>query len=213
MDCATFEDRLTELLAGEIAEQERAARLWQLREHALGCSTCAGSSDLLELMELPAVERDLVEEPGEDYWRGFGPRLERRLEAEPHRRRITLAWGVAAAALLLALAGPWIVTRLTRDPLDAPSPVAVAPDLPVAESQLPEELVEIIERASSEALDDLSLAAGPWDDGLADPFAEPAAAIFGEGSLFPDPEELDPVARRKLLDWLEEQGALGGGVS
>ena len=65
MDCARFAHRLSELLAGEWSESERARRIAELSGHARGCEECGGIGDLLDLLDQPPGERDLAAEPPE----------------------------------------------------------------------------------------------------------------------------------------------------
>ena len=206
MNCAEFEHRLAELMAGE-----GAAGLEELRGHARACGACAVSADLLDWAALPVGERDIAEDPGPEYWAGFNERVRSSLDVRARGSRPVLWWGAAAAALLLLIAGPWIWRQVGVRPADIDETVAgltVEPPGPPATpetSEMPEELVEML---ASPLADELVLGM-PWAAAL----AQDDEPLLGDpvgrgGGLFPDAAGLDDKARRELLEWLRDQ-ALG----
>ena len=110
MDCATFENRLTRLLAGELEPGAARAALAELEEHVRACPDCESAAGLVELAALPPAERDPVEEPPEGYWDGFDASVANRLQRSRSGRPGTW-WRplAAAAAIVLALAAGWIL--------------------------------------------------------------------------------------------------------
>jgi len=178
MNCATFEHDVAELMGDGVAEAAREAHLERLQAHAIGCDACSGTRDLLDLLSRPAGRRDLVDDPGPDYWSEFNGRLADRIAADesapanPGPRWIA----VAAAVVVVVLGGSWLLLR---------SPVAVdAPGAaPVFEAAL--------EQATPEALDDLA----DW-----------GGARVASGP-YPDVSDLDEQAQRELLAWLRSQSS------
>ncbi len=197
MNCAEFENALARLMGDETPGAERSAGLSALRQHARRCRECAGSDELLEWLELPAVERDLADTPGEAYWSSFDERLRRRLDGE-RRCGTRAAWRIGvAAALALLLAGSWLYRQLTPEtPRESPAErlVQVAPE--PGPPALPDELSEMLDNAPVEELATVI----PWD-------------TPSRGELFPDAADLDDEARRELLQWLNDQSARARGVS
>jgi hypothetical protein len=202
MNCAEFEQGLARLMGEEAEGGVRARLLIELRGHAGACTDCRGSGDLLEILALPAGERELADDPGEPYWSSFEWRLKPRLKAAPARSGGAW-WLVAAAVVVLSLVGAWILLQ----PGEAPTTpiVADAGTGPTATEAVPEEfppsLVRSLDQASAAeveeqlaALEDLG--AG-WGGGLAEPG-------WGE-ALFPETERLDTETKERLLEWLREQ--------
>ena len=197
MNCAEFENELARLMGDETRGAERSAGLSALRQHARRCRDCAGSDELLEWLELPSVERDVADAPGEAYWSSFDERLRRRLEGE-RRRRTPVAWGIGvAAALALLLAGSWLYRQLPPEtPHESPAERLAQVSPESGPPALPDELSEMLDNAPVEDLATVI----PWD-------------TPGGGELFPDATDLDDEARRELLQWLNDQSARARGVS
>ena len=198
MRCAGFEHGLVEFLEGPPDRDETEALLKELRAHADACPDCAGSTDLLRVLELPRGERDPVPDPGQAYWDDFDRRLRDRLQgssatAFSQRRR----WLSIAAAVVFLVVGGWVSWRLV--PGEAPPAAAVKDALP----QLLER--SLAEAGPEEAMGHLDDLAGwtAWEADSANGRAEPGA--WGEGGLFPDVSDLDADARQELLLWLRGQ--------
>lgn len=216
MSCADFESRLAEILAGESAEATRHETLLALRAHAEDCPECAGCLDLIDLAQLPAGDRDLVDvaAPAE-YWSTFNQRVRRRIAGSSHRPGHRAVWGAAAAILIVTAAGlglyswaPWSAER--RSP-GVQGPIVAQGDRPAPpDAELPGPLDDLLSRVPPEqALAELELIGGideswtdDWDAGATtDEGTTPAAAAWP----FPDTDSLDDDARKRLLEWLLEQ--------
>jgi len=197
MNCADFERRLVELIAGEsVAEADE--RLRRLREHSRDCDDCRDSDDLLLWLELPREQRDPAEAPVPEYWQDFNRRLDDRMEREDAPRRLRAGWWVAAAAaLVLVLVGPRF---FGPDPGDPESPPILVDSGAEIDRPMPEALVELLAGTSN---DDL-LQGIPWSVGSPSG-DEPALGEPVEGragGLLPDAAGLDDEGQRQLLEWL-----------
>jgi len=186
--CTEFDRDLIRLAAGEIAPAGRVAAVTALRNHALCCSECGGTRDLLELLALPGGEREIAPAPDESYWTDFDRRLRGRLEREDAGTR-PRAWRrptVAAALVGFLLVAAWLVARQSRQ--------ASEPD---AAAGMPQALVAGLLEADPESLAaELGDLAG-W--GGVGPEDEPEAAEW-----LPDLGTLEPETRRALLLWLRQ---------
>jgi hypothetical protein len=198
MDCPRFEAELVKLLADGASAPDRDARIDRLRAHAKACDECRGSIALVEWSTLPAGARDGFDPPGDDYWASFDARLRERIERRSGRRRRGV-WTIVAAAALAGVA--LLVVR---------SPSAVAPT-GIASTD-PATVVD--------AVDDPTRIAGADDDleallGTLDRWYGFDPELAGTGLRGPDREEgllpstadLDPKARRDLIEWLRREEA------
>jgi hypothetical protein len=189
MDCATFENRLAELLSSGVEGAERDGGVRELLDHAAACPPCRGCAALLELLEGPREGRDPFPDPGPRYWESFEARLQERLAA-PARSPAVLRRAAVAAAVVVALAGVWLGLRQRVEPA---APVAQGGERSPSElpplAEVPSGVPPEDASAQLDALTGWSLAADP-DDGL-----------------FPDVSELDREAGRALLAWLREQSS------
>ena len=197
MDCATFENRLTELLEGRQEGEERRRRLDELRRHAARCVTCGGSEELLQLLALPPGERDLATDPGPEYWTDFDRRLRERIEATPRAVSTRSRWaGLVAATIVLALAAAWLLSGTGGDgPTESPAIVDLVEEDPIdaGKTELLQPLLGSLDRATAaEVTAQL--------DALDDP-------VWEGGGPFPDLTDLDADARQELLGWLREQSS------
>jgi hypothetical protein len=209
MDCAGFERVLEQVISGELPPGARDDRLRELREHAHDCAGCAGTRDLLEWLEMPEAERDAARDPGEAYWSSFNERVRRRVEVEPVHAspvaRVWVRWAGVTAALLLAAVALWLVLPLpSTPPVETVEGAPGGADDPTAVAlELPEPLVELIEKDPT-----LLGEFGPGavgDEGW-------AGAVDESGWIYPDTEDLDPAARRELLEWLRDRTPESAGV-
>lgn len=210
MNCTKFEQGLARLMAAEeTTGVERQRLLEQLTEHAVACADCRDSADLVGLLADGAGEREIVDDPGDEYWTGFEARLRPRLVQPPERSRGRW-WAVAAAALFLAVVAGWLL----RGSGDArPAPVAerepIRSEDDATPGAFPPSLVRSLDQASPAEVEDQLAALEAWGPGWGDPGApiedtSSDPALSG-GSLFPEVDELDAETRRRLLDWLRDQ--------
>lgn len=145
MDCAAFENRLTEWLAGDADPATGLAALDELKRHAASCPHCAGAVHLVELATLPVAERDPVGDPPTGYWEGFNASVERRIDTRPVTRGNPKTRTLAAAAMiLLALAAGWFLRG--RFPSGPEKPAEVA------QQEAWNSLEEVIREATPEEL-------------------------------------------------------------
>jgi len=107
MNCASFENRLTEMLDGQTDD----AALDELRRHVEECPACNGAATLVELAALPARERDPLDAPPQGYWDGFNASVAQRLDQGLADRRPAANWRryAAAAALVVVLFAGWFL--------------------------------------------------------------------------------------------------------
>jgi len=186
-DCAAFERELAALAAGEIAGVDRQRVSERLRAHGSRCELCAGAAALVTVLAQSPGERDLADDPGDEYWAGFNARVLERVAAEPRPagrfsgRRL----GVAAALLVAALLGAWLVRTVRTKP----GTVAVLPATEALPSTLQLELDEADPELLVDQLNDLTGWSLPDDE------------------LFPDVADLDADQRRELLLWLKEESS------
>ena len=187
MNCAEFQNGLTELLAGELAADQRRTLAARLREHADGCPECGPADDLLEWSSLEPKNRFDDQDPGPEYWADFERRLASRIRDERPARSRTI-WLAAAAAVLVVISVVWILVP------DGPEPSAVAvadktPD--PQEFRLPEPLEDRLRERAVETPVPL--------EGLAAP--------AGYEAVVEDALRLDGREREELLKWLRDQSA------
>ncbi|NIM01601.1 MAG: hypothetical protein GTN89_12300 [Acidobacteria bacterium] len=202
MDCASFENRLTELLGGEADAEARHDALAGLRRHVEDCPECVGAAALVELAEAPPQQRDPVELPPDSYWAGFNASVTARLDAEPAaapsgagRRRLAVA-----ASIVLALAAGWSL-RGWVDPGDPNAP-QLAVD---GSSEDPEwsRLEELIRQASPEELAEaLRGLPGEWSGIAASGWTHGENELGGD--WMPDIDELNETDQTELMDWLDQ---------
>lgn len=206
MNCATFENRMAELLSGQLDPAGRKGCLAGLKEHAAGCPDCAGCDDLLQLAGRPEGERDLFDAPPADYWETFEARLHDRIaraSGVTSARRHGAWIAAVAATVLAAAAGVWLL----RDAGTAEPDLAVRrpPAESVAQGPLPEAFARTVHQASADEvaaeLEVLSATVWGADAGRVDDDAD------WDTGLFPDTSGLDSEARRELLNWLREQSS------
>jgi len=192
MNCAEFEQGLARVIAEEPAKAGRRELLAALCAHTAGCAACALSRDLITVLDLPQGQRDIVDDPGPDYWSGFSERLAPRLTGRPESRRIfARALWIAAAVIAVAL----VAGSILRGPGDAgpieadggSRRVAVAAEA----SELPASLVSSVSNASVEDVEDQLTVLEGWSS----------------DSLYPDVERLDAETQEQLLDWLRDENS------
>lgn len=194
MDCKEFEAQLAELLQldGSGEEPQRRPRVDRLRQHAVSCADCAGTRELLDLLALPAAERDLAPDPEESYWATFNDRLWQRIQRSASVKRVWPRWVAgSAASLLLALAGAWVGRDYVQP---RPASNALAPATVLLEQRLSH-------AAPAEALAALEPLAG------SPPWAGEQLEDGEDAALYPDVEQLDAEAQVELLQWLREQSS------
>jgi hypothetical protein len=149
---------------------------------------------------------DVVEDPGDVYWEGFNDRVRRRIANQPtgvaSQGTGWKRWAGAAVAVVLVSAFVWIAFGPTDDaPATRTANGKPASELPQTTLELPDSLVEMIERDPA-ALREVGFGEDAGWPGAHD----------GEGWVFPDTEDLDPAARDELLEWLRERTPDGAGV-
>jgi len=205
MNCAGYEQGLARLMGDEATGADRPRLLEQLRRHAAICDSCRGSADLVDLLALPAGERDIVDDPGDEYWSSFEARLRPRLEAVPERSHGRW-WAVAAAVLLLGLLAGWML----RGPGETEMPAVMADagtgrtSEEVAHPEFPPSLVQSLDRASAEEVESQLAAFEELGPGWGADWPGAGEADWG-GVLYPEVERLDVETREKLLEWLRDQ--------
>ena len=215
MNCREFERDLVRLSGGEVAETEREGLIECLRVHSQLCTECGASTDLLELLSLPAGERGLVELPPDGYWDEFDERLRSRLQAERGvRSRGGLAWIAAAAILLVTLSLWWLGDsgRENGEWQAADSDSGLLSDLP---APLAASLVQSSFAEAAWELDAVAGWDGPWtgtlDEELIDSARDDMPAITD--GILPSLPALDPDAGRELLEWFREENSKMKGVT
>ena len=205
MNCAGYEQGLARLMGDEATGADRPRLLAQLRQHAAVCDSCRGSADLVDLLALPAGERDIVDDPGDEYWSSFEARLRPRLEAAPERSGGRW-WAVAAAVLLLGLLAGWML----RGPGETEMPAVVADagtgrtSVEVAPPEFPPSLLQSLDRASAEEVESQLAAFEEFGRGWGEGWSEAGEGEWG-GVLYPEVERLDVETRERLLEWLRDQ--------
>jgi len=203
MDCASFENALTEMFGDPVDPTLQRETLADLRDHAATCAECEGAAELVELAALPPTERDPVEMPPESYWEGFNASIANRgaLRAEGQSRGVLRRYA-PAAAVVVALSGGWLL-RGWVDPLvheAQPQPVETAsqPDTGSWSS-----LDEVIRQATAEELAAaLRGLPGEWAGLEASGWATGENGLGGE--WLPDALELNENDRIELMDWLDQ---------
>ena len=194
MNCASFENRLTELLDGHIGETAREAALAELQRHVEECPECAGAGVLVEWAALPADQRDPVEVPPESYWEGFSASVARRLD-RTETSRPGAAWRryAAVASIAVALFAGWSLRGWLDPGTGSEQSQVAAGDA----SEDPEwsRLDEVIRQASPEELAEVLR-------GLPGEWAGIEASGWG-GDWIPA-DELDENDRLELMDWLDQ---------
>ena len=198
MDCAAFENRLTDLLAGELDPASAREVAAELERHAAGCAGCSAAAGWLEFAALSAGERDPFDEPPTGYWEDFNASVSRRIATNSRQRRA--AWWrplAAAAAIVLALAAGWVlrgrVLTVEQTPLAAGHGASGEWSLldEVIQEATPEELAEALSRLPGNA----------WDGGY-------EADVRGE--WLPDTDELDEIDQQQLVEWLDQMDQAEG---
>jgi hypothetical protein len=195
MNCASFENRLTEMLEGQTGD----ATLAELRRHAEECPACNGAAALVELAALPVQERDSLELPPDSYWEGFNASVANRLDRDAARRPAG-GWRryAVVATVVVALSAGWFL----RGWLDSGAP----PDGPRAtERGTPEwsRLEDMIQQATPEELADaLRGLPGGWAGIEASGWVLDENGLVGE--WIPDADELDEIDRSELMEWLDQ---------
>jgi hypothetical protein len=197
MNCASFENRLTEMLDGQTGD----VALAELRRHAEECPACNGAAALVELAALPAQGRDPLDAPPKGYWDGFNASVAQRLD-QGAAGRPAGSWRryAAAAALVVALFAGWFL-RGWIDPGARPEqpPAAGAEPRGVDWSRLE----EVIRQATPEELADaLRGLPGEWAGIEASGWVSDESGLGGE--WMPDADELDEVDRSELMEWLNQ---------
>lgn len=198
MDCASFENRLTELLDGQAAKASQQATLAELRRHVEACPECGGARALVEWAALPPAERDPVEVPPESYWEGFNASVVLRLDQDATGRPAG-GWRryVAAASVVVALFAGWIL-RGWLDPETGPEQPVVTVGEQSGDLNW-SRLEEVIRQASPEELADALR-------GL--PGIEASGWVASENGLggdwIPTADELDGIDRSELMEWLDQ---------
>ena len=202
MDCASFENRLTEMLAGQTGDAPRPATLAELKRHAEECTECNGAGALVELAALPPEERDPVEVPPESYWEGFNASVARRLD-QVAAGRSGGGWRrfAAAASVAVALFSGWFL-RGWLDPGTTPEPPVVA----VGENRSTSDwsrLDEVIRQATPDELAEaLRGLPGGWTGIEASAWTLEETGLGGE--WMPDADELDEIDQSELMEWLDQ---------
>jgi predicted anti-sigma-YlaC factor YlaD len=195
MNCASFENRLTEMLDGQTGDGPLA----DLRRHAEECPACNGAAALVELAALPVQQRDSLKLPPDSYWEGFNASVAKRLDQDAARRPVG-AWRryAAVATLVVALLAGWFL-RGWLDP-GAPSDEPRATELGSPEWN---RLEDVIRQATPEELADaLRGLPGGWAGIEASGWVLSENGLVGE--WIPDADELDEIDRSELMEWLDQ---------
>jgi hypothetical protein len=200
MDCASFENALTEMLGDPTDPTLQRERLSELRAHAAGCPECRGAAELVELAALPPTQRDPVDMPPESYWEGFGASISGRMGTPPNEQpRGVLRRYAAAAAVIVALFGGWSL-RGWLDPSVQPQPFETARQADSGDWSC---LDDVIRQATAEELADaLRGLPGEWTGVQASGWAAGESGLGGD--WMPDALELDENDRLELMDWLDQ---------
>ena len=106
MNCAQFEQQLSERLAGEIDRDRWAVQRRELLRHVDRCDACAASEELLQIADLEPSERDSWEEPAD--WDRINRAVHAQLPA-PARSARPRRWWAVAALLLVGVGGGWLL--------------------------------------------------------------------------------------------------------
>lgn len=202
MDCASFENRLTELLGGDSATDTKRETLAELKQHAASCPECHGAGVLVELAGLPPEQRDPLDLPPDSYWEGFNASVATRLDEQQAsrasdgagRRRL-----IAAASIVAALAVGWSL-RGWIDP--GPSGARqVAEERSTADPEW-SRLEELILLASPEELAEaLRGLPGEWSGVAASGWNHGDSGLGGD--WMPDIDDLNETDQTDLMDWLD----------
>ena len=202
MDCASFENRLTELLDGQTDDASRQATLADLKRHAEECPECGGAGALVEWAALPPEQRDPLDVPPESYWERFNASVAHRLDQGSAER--SGAGGrryAAAAAVAVALFAGWFLRGWLDPGARLEQPQAVVDEQPGASDW--SHLEEVIRQATPEELAEaLRGLPGEWVG------IEASGWVVGENGLggdwMPDADELDEIDRLELMEWLDQ---------
>lgn len=202
MDCASFENRLTEVLAGRIGDALKQATLADLERHAKGCSECNGAGALVELAALPPEERDPLEVPPESYWEEFNASVAQRLDRAPAERPAG-RWRryAAVAAVVMALFSGWFLRGWLDPGMTPEPPVAAVGEDPGAPDW--SRLDEVIRQATPDELAEaLRGLPGGWTGIEASSWTLDETGLGGE--WLPDIDELGEIDRSELMEWLDQ---------
>jgi len=202
MDCASFENQLTEMLVGQTGDAPKQATLAELKQHAEDCPECNGAGVLVELAALPPEQRDPVGIPPESYWEGFNASVAQRLE-QGTAGRPGGAWRryAAVAAVAVALFAGWFL-RGWLDPGTTPEPPVAAVGAEPRDSDW-SRLDEMIRQATPDELAQaLRGLPGGWTGIEASAWALDETGLGGE--WMPDADELDEMDRLELMEWLDQ---------
>ena len=121
MDCRRYRNALSDAAAGPIEAEQQCA----LDEHLTNCPACAARLERLK-RAIAEIDRAVAEsaemEPSPELLREF----ERRLAAEPRRASLHLSVRTmaAAAAVLVLVAGAWLLRGQFFSPVPVPRRVA-----------------------------------------------------------------------------------------
>ncbi|MFQ5791142.1 MAG: hypothetical protein ACE5JI_11795 [Acidobacteriota bacterium] len=180
----------------DLAEGAAVDAVWL--QHVEDCQEC--SAQVASLRRILAIAGDAeLPEPGQGYWRKFGPRLRKRLQDEGSQKGRARRWPWAVVAALAVMLMGWLAGDVVRPPRSV-VPQSVETLLPPVGADAEFQFI-------------LSVAelAGP-DDELADELAG-APLAFLPYSPF-DPAQLTPEEQQALLDELEQDlGAENDGKS
>lgn len=149
--------------------QREAAAAWRTGklpaeavEHLRACATCREEAEATGGI-LGRIAREPIPEPGEAYWRDFGPRLRRRITAaagsEPRRQPVRSVWRPAfwalpaAASLVLVAASAWLAWTGWRT---AATPAGSSAEL----AQLEARIDAALEKTDAQDLDSMDALGG-----------------------------------------------------
>jgi len=123
-ECDAIRGAAARMAAGdpELSDAERTS----VTDHLRACAACAGEVAVLA-PAFEALRQEEVPDPGAPYWAGFAGRLRSRIAGARRRSRLAGAAALAAAAVILVVAGLTLHRRAGSPPAPGPDAAGAEP--------------------------------------------------------------------------------------